>query len=139
LAFLLLPVACSNATSGTPDASCYPDSGSAPAPNPNNCVPQGAVGNEKGVGAFCLGEFPCQAGSVGCPVIDGGPTLFCSYPLVVDPQGNHQTFCTASCTVDSDCGSNATCATATGGACPGGQTSCACIPATCRVVDAGSD
>ena len=126
----LASVACSNGKQGQPDAACAEDAGQAPAPNPSNCVAPDAGGNEKGVGAYCLGE-PCQAGSVGCPNVAGGSTLVCSYPLVVDSQGGYQSFCTMPCQQSSDCGSNAVCLTAGNTTCPGGGATCACAPTIC--------
>src|SRR5215472_1632217 len=81
-------LACSSSSSGTPQGGPT-DSGPAdhtttndgPAGNPNNCVQPGYLGNEKGIGAYCVpGQsiYGTGANTSECPQIDGGPPLICS-------------------------------------------------------------
>ena len=63
-------------------------------PTPSGpCVPEGTKGNELGVGAFCSTSVACASG------------LLCTAAYA--PVGAQ--FCTIVCSVDSDCGANATC------------------------------
>jgi hypothetical protein len=81
------------------------------APGPDSpaveCVPEGAKGNELGVGAYCQKSTECKSGT------------FCTAGQA--PKGAE--FCTAFCSSDADCGEGATCYTD-----PRGR---ACAPSAC--------
>lgn len=102
-----------------------------PTPSPDKCATPGTPGNEKGIGAYCIG-YPCQPGSVACPTIDGGPELFCAWDGFTDYQGNPFTFCFSLCTNVGQCGSGASCVQGNGSPCPGEPNPvCACVPDRC--------
>ena len=147
-------VACSTSGSGAGAGDAHPpcwyDMNNPPAtPNPNNCVPPGAPGNEKGVGAYCLGDpsYSCQPGYVGCPVVDGGQ-LFCGYSNIGTAfwtkQYGVQSWCLSPCQADSDCGSGAICWAGPfypSSACAR-SIGCFCVPDSCTyllVSDGGAD
>ena len=74
---------------------------------PVDCVAEGAVGNEKGIGKYCQASEECPG------------TTFCTAGLA--PKGAE--YCTAFCSTDADCGSGAVCYTD-----PRGK---GCAPAKC--------
>jgi hypothetical protein len=131
---------------GDAHAVCWFDKSNPPAtPNPNNCVPPGAMGNEKGVGAYCLGDdsYSCQPGFVGCPVVDGG-NLVCGTSLFSDAvwtaRYGPQSWCLTACQTDSDCGSSATCWLGPSLPCPAGDMDCLCFPDSCTyLLQGGAD
>jgi hypothetical protein len=88
------------ADSGAQDGAVQQEAAAdAPPPNPNNCVPPGYKGNEKGIGAYC------QPGYVECPTV-AGAVLLCASEFGGPPEDS---FCTTPCEKQSDCGSDAIC------------------------------
>ena len=89
-----------------------------------NCVPPGATGNDKGVGAYC------EPGDAGIPCDKESGSVICTgnVPGVPDDAW----FCTRPCTHDTDCGANAFCVT-------NPDFGTGCVPAACLPADAGVD
>lgn len=119
-------VACSDSDDTTPDTSDAATADEPFVPNPNNCVKPGATGNDKGVGAYCDPTQTCPKSS------DKNVFLICTSIDKSTPTDSF--FCTAPCTLDSDCGENAFCAKQSAGA--------GCVPFSCGTPpdsDGGSD
>ena len=143
LALWSLTPSCSTSSVDAPQGAgmpCVDSGGAPPTPSLDTCATPGTVGNEKGIGAYCIGD-PCQPGSVACPTIDGGPQLLCTWPSFLDREGYPLTICISICKSDAECGTDATCIQADGTACPDGSNLlCACVPGRCltQIADASA-
>jgi hypothetical protein len=105
-----------NADDGTGDVADVRDPS-------KNCVPPGATGNEKGVGAYC------EPGDAGVPCDKEAGSPICTG--AIDGVPDTAWFCTRPCSKDTDCGTNAFCVTNPLGT--------GCVPAACLGDDAGVD
>ena len=86
-----------------------------------NCVPPGAKGNDKGVGAYC------EPGDAGVPCDKEAGSPICTG--AIDGVPDTAWFCTRPCTTDADCGTDASCV-----ANPLGT---GCVPKSCLPPDGG--